>query len=52
MNGIEFIALADIGAAGNDFAAIVMLLEPGNDNGGVQTARISEYDFLDLSHNK
>ena len=29
MNGIEFIALADIGAAGNDFAAIVMLLSQG-----------------------
>ena len=48
MNGIEFIALTDIGAGSDDFAAIIVFFEPGDDNGGIKTTGVSEYDFLDL----
>ena len=48
MDDIELIALADIGAGSDDFAAIIVFFEPGNDDGGIKTTGISEYDFLDL----
>ena len=50
--GVELVTLSDIGADSDDFAAIVMLLEPRDDDGGIETARVCEYDFLDLSHDK
>ncbi len=48
MHDGEFVALADIGAAGDDFAAVVMLLEPRNDDGGIETAGIGQNDFFDF----
>ena len=42
-------ALADIAADGDHFAAIVFL-EPGDDDRGVQTARVGECDFFRVCH--
>ena len=41
---IEFFLLADVGRVGNNFGVIV-LLEPANQNGGVETSRVCENDF-------
>src|ERR1039457_4477456 len=41
------LGLADVYRNGHDRAAVI-LLEPGNDDGCVETARVSERDFLDL----
>ena len=46
MNGIQFIALTYISAAGDNFAAVIIFLQPGNDNGGIKTAGISENYFV------
>ena len=50
MNDVEFIALPNICAASDDFTAIIMLFEPRNDDGGVQTAGVRQYDFLNVFH--
>ena len=52
MDNVELIALSDIGAAGNDFAAIIMILVPRNDYRGVEPTRLCEYDFVYFSHDK
>jgi hypothetical protein len=38
--GVKVVALADVGDHGNDITAIV-LLQPGNDDGGVKASGIS-----------
>ena len=43
-------ALADIAAHGHDFAAVI-LLEPWNDDRGIQPARVGERNFLRFMHN-
>ena len=48
MHDIELIALADIGAARDDFAAIIIFLQPGDNDGRIETAGIGQYDFLDF----
>ena len=48
MHDGEFVALADIGAASDDFAAVIMLFEPRDDDGGIKTAGICENDFFDF----
>ena len=54
MHGSDFVALSDVDARGDDLAAVVVLLEPRNDDGSIKTARICEYDFLHfcLCHKK
>src|SRR5207248_8158496 len=42
---LELLALAEIGSEGYDLSAI-RLLQPLQDDGGVQSARIGEHDFL------
>ena len=48
MHDGELVALADIGAASDDFAAVIMLFEPRDDDGGIKTAGICENDFFDF----
>ena len=43
---LQFFALSDICGKGDDFA-IVFFLQPLQDDGGIEPAGISEYDFLD-----
>ena len=45
--GFEFLALAEIGGEGHDFAAIG-LLQPLEDDAGVEATRIGEDDAIDL----
>ena len=49
--GSEFFALADVGGEGDDLAA-VGVLQPFEDDGGIQTARIGEDDFLGVDHGR
>ena len=41
--------LAHVGDEGDDFSVIV-LLQPGNDGRGIQSARVSQYDLVDSAH--
>ncbi len=43
--GFQIFLLADVPDDGDDFAAVI-LLEPGNDDGGVKTAGVSENNFF------
>ena len=54
MHGSDLVALPDVDARCDDLAAVIVLLEPRNDDGGVKTARICEYNFLHffLCHEK
>jgi hypothetical protein len=44
---LQLLALAQIGGEGHHLAA-VGILQPAQDNGGIQPARIGQHDFLDL----
>ena len=44
---LELVALTDVGGNSDDFGVIVVFLQPGNDDGRIQTARVGENDFLD-----
>ena len=43
--GFEIFLLADVADHGDDFAAVVFF-QPGNDDGGVETAGVGEDDFF------
>ena len=45
---IQLGALAHVAGDGDDLGIVVVLLQPGDDDGSIQTAGISEYDFFDL----
>ena len=42
--------LPHIAAHGNDFAVVIVLFQPRDDNGGIQTAGICQHDLFDLGH--
>ena len=42
--------LAHIAADCNDLAVVVMLFQPRDDDGRIQTTGISQHDFFDLRH--
>ena len=44
----EFVRLTDVSRNGDDFAVVVVLFEPRNNYGSVETAGVSENDFLYL----
>ena len=46
---LEFFALADVGRERDDFG-VVVVLQPLQDDGGVEAARVGEHDFLDIAH--
>ena len=45
----QFFALAEVGGEGHDFA-VVGVLQPLEDDRGIQSAGIGEDDFLDFAH--
>ena len=45
---VQLGALTDIAGDGDDLAVVVVLLQPGNDDGGIQTARVSQNNFLNI----
>ena len=47
--GVQLFALAQIGGEGHNFA-VVVILQPFQNNGGVQSARIGKDHFLDVAH--
>jgi hypothetical protein len=47
--GSSFLALADVGGEG-DHLALIGVLQPFEDDRGVEAARIGEHDFLDVAH--
>ena len=49
MNDIQFIALPKVRGAGNNFAVIVVFFKPGNNNGSIKTAGISEHYFFNFA---
>ena len=46
----KLLTLADIGGNGDDLAVVVILLQPRNNNRGVQSAGIRQHYFFDLCH--
>ena len=45
---VELAGLADVAGHGDDFAVIVVFLQPGDDDGRIQTAGVSKDDFFDI----
>ena len=45
----QFLALADVGGEGDDFA-LIGVLQPFQDHRGIQPAGIGEYGFFDVRH--
>ena len=50
LQALQLRALPHVRGHGDDFAALVVLLEPGDDDGRVQTAGIGQNDLLILLH--
>ena len=48
LQALELVVLTDIAGYRDDLAVIVVLFEPRDDDGCIQTARISENDLLDV----
>jgi hypothetical protein len=46
---LDFLALADVGGEGDDFA-LVVVLQPFDDDRGIEAAGIGKHDFLDAGH--
>ena len=46
LDPFEFIPLAELGGEGDDFAAGIIVFEPGEDDGGIEPAGVGEDDFL------
>ena len=46
----QFAFLAHIAADGDDLAVVVMLFQPRNDDGRIQTAGICQHDLFDFRH--
>ena len=47
---VQLAALAHVGGDGDDLGVIVVLLQPGDDDGSIQTAGIGEHNFFHFSH--
>ena len=47
---VQLAGLADVAADGDDFAVVVVLFQPGDDDGGVQAAGIGQDHFFDFRH--
>ena len=44
LEAVELVALADVGAVGDDFS-VVLFLEPEKEHGGIQTSGVGDDDF-------
>ena len=47
--GLELLALADVGGKRDDLA-LVDILQPFEDDGGIQAAGVGQHDFFDFAH--
>ncbi len=47
LDRLEILALAQVGAEGDHFAA-VLLFQPAQNHRGIQSARVRQYDFVDF----
>ena len=47
---VQLIILTHVAGHGDDLGVVVVFLQPGDDDGSVQTAGISQHYFLDFSH--
>ena len=45
---VQLGALTHVTGNSDDLAVVVVFLQPGNDDGGVQTAGVSQHDFFDV----
>ena len=45
---VQLIGLPHIAGHGNDLGIVVVLLQPGDNDGCIQTAGVGQHDFLDL----
>ena len=45
---VQFVFLAHVGGDGDDLGVVIVFLQPGDDDGRIQAAGISEDDFFDL----
>ena len=45
---VQLGALTHVTGDSDDLAVVVVFLQPGNDDGGVQTAGVSQHDFFDV----
>ena len=45
---LQLVALAHVCGDGDDLGVVVVLLQPGNDDGRIQAAGIGQHDFFDL----
>ena len=50
LQAFQLTLLAHIAAHGNDLAVVVVLFQPRDDNGSVQTTGIGQHDLFDLRH--
>ena len=48
LQAVQLGALAHIAGYGDDLAVVVILFQPGDDNGGIQTAGVSQDYFFDV----
>ena len=48
LQALQLVRLAHVAGDGDDLAVVVVLLQPGDDDRGVQAAGVGEYDFLDV----
>ena len=47
---VQLTLLSHIAAHGNDFAVVIVLFQPRDDDGRIQTAGICQHDLFDLRH--
>ena len=47
--GLELLALPEVGGEGHHLAAVAVL-EPSQDDGGVEPARVGEHDLVEAGH--
>ena len=50
LQAVQLVPLPHIGGDRDDLRVIVILLQPGDDDGCIQAAGIGQHDFLDLRH--
>ena len=48
LQALELVRLANVAGDRDDFAVVVVFLQPGDNDGGVQTAGICKNDFFDV----
>ena len=48
LQSLQLVGLSHIAGHGNDLGIVVILLQPGDDDGCIQTAGVGQYDLLDI----